>query len=330
MAAIMLLKVLGICLLSSFGSSFHKQFTKSVWKSRMAPLMGIPFVKYQGIGNDFILVDNGATGDLCISSEEGKKYCDRNYGVGADGLIFVCPGTNGCDYTMRMYNADGSEPEMCGNGIRCMARFIHEVVEKQPKGSEKTYKISTLAGEIVPIVKSDGRIVVDMGFPVLESKEVPTTLTPTEKLKEGHAAVNSPVLAGGHEYAATAVSMGNPHCIIFAEDLDNMVPHAFASLGPMMESHEAFPEKVNAEFVQKLTDSHLKMYVWERGAGPTLACGTGACATVVAGVLTGNCALDTKVTLPGGDLDIRWDRDGSGKIFMTGPAEQTFKGEFLD
>lgn len=296
----------------------------------MAPLMGIPFVKYQGIGNDFILVDNGGTGDLCISSEESKKYCDRNYGVGADGLIFVCPGTNECDYTMRMYNADGSEPEMCGNGIRCMARFIHEVIEKQPKGSEKTYKISTLAGVIVPVVKSDGRIVVDMGLPVLESKDVPTTLAPTEKLKEGHAAVNSPVIAGGHEYAATAVSMGNPHCIIFADDLDNMVPNPFETLGPIMESHETFPEKVNVEFVQKLTDSHLKMYVWERGAGPTLACGTGACATVVAGVLTGTCGLETKVTLPGGDLDIKWDRGNTGKIFMTGPAEQTFKGEFLD
>ena len=315
----------------SFSIGFQLPFARKLGDSgsRMTLDMKIPFVKYQGIGNDFILVNNGDTGELCISSEEGKKYCNRHYGVGADGLIFVCPGTNGCDYTMRMYNADGTEPEMCGNGIRCMARFIHEVVEMQPKETEKRYKIHTLAGEIVPVVKSDGRIVVDMGIPILESKEVPTTLEPTEQLEEGHAAVNSPVMAAGHMYHATAVSMGNPHCIIFVDDLDAMKPNAFDTIGPIMESHETFPEKVNVEFVQKLSDNHLKMYVWERGAGPTLACGTGACATVVAGVLTGNCDLDTTVALPGGDLDIRWDREGSGKIFMTGPAEQTFRGEFL-
>lgn len=324
-----LLTLVGLWTTLAITFAFNSRIRSS--KPRMAQQlsMGIPFVKYQGIGNDFILVDNTASNELCISSEEGSKYCNRNYGVGADGLIFVCPASNGCDYTMRMYNADGSEPEMCGNGIRCMARFIYDVIENQPVGTEKAYKIHTLAGEIIPVMKSDGRIEVDMGIPILESEKVPTTLKATQQLKEGNAAVNSPVTVEGHEYEVTAVSMGNPHGIIFTDNVDAMKPMPFETIGPIMESHPIFPEKVNAEFVQKLTDNHVKMYVWERGAGPTLACGTGACATVVAGVLTGNCQLDTKVTLPGGDLDISWDRDGSGKIFMTGPAEPTFKGEFL-
>jgi diaminopimelate epimerase len=230
-----------------------------------------------------------------------------------------------------MYNADGSEPEMCGNGIRCMTRFIHEVLEQAPTGTEKTYHIHTLAGEIIPVVKVDGRIAVDMGVPILEAQHVPCHLTATQQLKEGNAAVDSPVMVDGqHEYMATAVSMANPHCVIFCDDIEAMGPLAFDTIGPILECHPSFPEKANAEFVMILADNHLKMKVWERGVGPTLACGTGACAAVVAGVLKGICNLDTKVSLPGGDLNIIWDRGGTGKVFMTGPAELTFKGELVN
>lgn len=290
------------------------------------------FVKYQGLGNDFILIDNTKSASPLYSPADAIKLCDRNFGIGADGLIFALPGQNGCDYTMRIYNNDGSEPQMCGNGIRCMARFIHEVIETKQKGSEKAYKIWTNAGEIVPTLRADGLITVDMGKPILQAKDVPTTLA-TGMGKElvqsatgspvGRA-ISAPLRALGKIYDATAVSMGNPHCIIFVDSFESMDP-PFSTIGPVVECHPDFPQRVNAEFVEVLSPSHVKMKVWERGAGPTLACGTGACATVVAGVLTGRTERKCKVTLPGGDLDIHWE-ESSDRIFMTGPAQAVFSG----
>jgi diaminopimelate epimerase len=286
-------------------------------------VMRVEFSKYHGLGNDFILVDHTKSATPIFAPSDAVKLCNRNTGVGADGLIFALPGENGCDYTMRIFNSDGSEPQMCGNGIRCMARYLYDVIEKRngDKTEEKVYKIWTKAGVIIPMIRTDRLITVDMGKPNLVATEVPTTLPAAS---DSLRAVNAPLVALGKTYLATAVSMGNPHCVIFVDSFDTMNP-PFSQIGPVVESHPAFPQKVNAEFVQVLSRSHVKMKVWERGAGPTLACGTGACATVVAGVLTGRTERLCKVSLPGGDLEIKWD-SASDKIYMTGPAEPVFSG----
>jgi diaminopimelate epimerase len=177
-----------------------------------------------------------------------------------------------------------------------------------------------LAGTIVPTINKDGLVCVDMGEPVLKASDVPCTLSPTT----GEAAVDAPIVLGHTTYMQTAVSMGNPHSVIFVDSLDGMDP-PFETVGPLAEAHEAWPSKANAEFVEVYTRSHVRVMVWERGAGPTFACGTGACAVCVAGVLTGRTDRDVKVTLPGGELQIRWDAD-SNKVFMTGPAVETFRG----
>ena len=293
------------------------------------------FVKYQGLGNDFILIDNTDAAIPHYTPQDAIKMCDRNFGIGADGIIFALPGQNGCDYTMRIYNSDGSEPQMCGNGIRCMALFLHEVVEQGRGGDAKSFKIWTNAGQIVPKLSPDGLILVDMGKPILAPASIPTLLGSgaAAGTLDG-CAVNcqlSVPLDNEHtvSYSATAVSMGNPHCIIFVESLDEMDP-SFATVGPMVERHAMFPQKVNAEFVQVLSRSHVRLKVWERGAGPTLACGTGACATVVAGVLAGKTERKCTVSLPGGDLLIEWQaEDEGGKIFMTGPAKKVFGGAYI-
>ena len=280
-----------------------------------------PFVKYQGLGNDFILIDNTKESSPIFTPEEAMKICDRNFGIGGDGVIFAMSGTNGCDYTMRIYNSDGSEPEMCGNGIRCMARFLLEV-EGKDKFAEETYTISTGAGRIIPKIIKDGSITVDMGEPILApADEIPTTLAATSK--EGYV-VDADIEACGKKYKINAISMGNPHGVIFMDNLDEMDP-AFEIIGPAIESHPAWPEKVNAEFAQVLSDSHIRMKVWERGAGPTLACGTGACATCIAGVLSGRTGRKSTISLPGGDLHIEW-RESDNKVYMTGPAEAVFRG----
>lgn len=289
-----------------------------------ATKLPVPFVKYQGLGNDFVIVDNTKSTSPMFTPQDAVKLCDRNFGIGGDGLIFALPGQNGCDYTMRIYNSDGSEPQMCGNGIRCMAKFLVTEVEGKALDSERTYKIWTNAGEIIPIVTKDGLIVVDMGKPILVAEKVPTILSPTT---EQGWAVNSPITVAGSEYLATCVSMGNPHCVVFVPSLESMNP-TFATVGPLFENNVAFPQRVNAEFVEVVSPTYVKMKVWERGAGPTLACGTGACAVVVAGVLTKRCERKCRVGLPGGDLTIEW-RESDGKIYMTGPAEAVFKGTIM-
>ena len=280
------------------------------------------FIKYQGLGNDFILVDNTHSDIVSISSDKAAKLCDRNFGIGADGIIFAMPPSNGCDYSMRMYNADGSEPQMCGNGIRCMAKFLKEI-EGKKDSKEVKYTIHTLSGKIIPEISIDGMVTVDMGYPTLKAEDVPTKLAVT---KDDGSAIESDININGKIYKSTAVSMGNPHSIIFVDSFDKMDP-PFSVVGPLVESHEMFPEAVNAEFVEVLNSKHLNMKVWERGAGPTLACGTGACAVCVAGVLTGRSERECTITLPGGDLYIKW-KESDGKLYMTGPADEVFRGTF--
>jgi diaminopimelate epimerase len=285
--------------------------------------MSIAFSKYQGLGNDFILIDNRQSDTPIIEPEEAIVWCDRHFGIGADGVIFVLPGQNGADYTMRIFNSDGSEPEMCGNGIRCMAKFIADLEGKID--TEVTYQIHTLAGMITPEVMVDGNIQVDMGEPRLSAAEIPTSLGMVED-----KVVNQSILVprgsanevDGKDWTVTCVSMGNPHCVTFVDDAKAI---DLEKIGPKFEHHPAFPQRTNTEFVQVMRRDYLRMRVWERGAGITLACGTGACATVVAAVLTGQADRHCTVELPGGCLQIYWSL-ADNRIYMTGPAELVFKG----
>ncbi|XP_078429326.1 diaminopimelate epimerase family protein [Wolffia australiana] len=284
----------------------------------------IDFVKYQGLGNDFILVDNRDSLEPKVTPEQAVKLCDRNFGVGADGVIFAMPGTNGTDYTMRIFNSDGSEPEMCGNGVRCFARFISEINNLQGRHS---FTVHTGAGLIVPEIQSDGQVRVDMGQPVLSAQEIPTKLPGN---KDG-AVIGAELEVDGVTWKVTCVSMGNPHCVTFgATGLQHLVVDDLdlASIGPKFENHAVFPSRTNTEFVQVISPSHLKMRVWERGAGATLACGTGACAVVVAAVLEGRAERRCVVELPGGPLEIEW-RSEDNRIYMTGPAEAVFYGSAI-
>ena len=276
--------------------------------------MTISFHKYHGLGNDFILIDNRHQAQPLIDATTAAQWCDRHFGIGADGVIFALPGQQGCDYSMRIFNSDGSEPEMCGNGIRCLARFIADL-----EGiTEKTYTIHTLAGRITPQLLADDQVRVDMGEPQLLASQIPTTLAAaTEKV------VDMPLDAAGKTWAVTCVSMGNPHCITFTENVNDL---PLAEFGPHFEHHPQFPQRTNTEFVKVLTRNQLRMRVWERGAGITLACGTGACATVVAGVLTGNSDRNCTVELPGGNLQIEWSITDN-HLYMTGPAQAVFQGE---
>ncbi len=237
------------------------------------------FTKYHGLGNDFILVDNRNSSTPLVSPEQAVKLCDRHFGIGADGVIFALPGDENSDYTMRIFNSDGSEPQMCGNGIRCLARFLASLEGTETVG--KSYRLQTLAGIIIPRLEAGGQVRVDMGTPFLLGKEIPTTLGKVEE-----KVVNQPLEVGGQSWLVTCVSMGNPHCITFVNNVDKI---ALESIGPLFENHPVFPERTNTEFIEVIRSDYLKMRVWERGAGITLACGTGACASVVAGVLTGNC-----------------------------------------
>ena len=277
--------------------------------------MQLEFTKYQGLGNDFILVDNRGQATPLLTPEQAAQVCDRNFGIGADGVIFLLPGAAGANYTMRIYNSDGSEPEMCGNGIRCLARFIADL---EGTGSEvQTYTIHTLAGLIMPEVQRDGQVRVNMGPPRLLAQEIPTTLTASDE-----KVINVPVDVAGQTWAVTCVSMGNPHCITFVTDVA-AIP--LAQLGPQFEHHAVFPQRTNTEFIEVVRPDYLKMRVWERGAGATLACGTGACAALVAAVLTGHCTNAATVELPGGPLQIEWSALDQS-VFMTGPAQKVFTG----
>ncbi|HOO76462.1 MAG TPA: diaminopimelate epimerase [bacterium] len=265
------------------------------------------FTKMQGAGNDFVLVEN-RDGALDFTPELIRRLCDRHYGIGADGVI-CAENSEVADLKMRIFNSDGSEPEMCGNGIRCFARWAREkwLVD------EDEFTVETLAGIVRPVLVGE-EVRVDMGAPVLNGPEIPVNL-PGE-------VVLHPAVFAGKTVAITCVSMGNPHCVIFLEDGE---PSPVAELGPAVEIDPLFPNKTNVEFVKVLPGEELSVDVWERGAGITLACGTGACAALVAAHLAGRSGRAATIRLPGGTLDVSWEEDG--RVLMTGPAEFVFKGE---
>ena len=280
------------------------------------------FSKYHGLGNDFILIDNRDREEPYLSTEDAIKFCDRHFGIGADGVIFLL--SAGLDvgsdtYRMRIFNSDGSEPEMCGNGIRCLAKFMQDLGISggiSPQAGDR-YSITTNAGLMGVQLNPDGEITVDMGEPRLLAQEIPTTLVnPDQKV------IDVPLEVNGQVWNVTTVSMGNPHCITFVENVDSI---SLAELGIKFEHHPVFPQRTNTEFIEVVSSSYMKMRVWERGAGATLACGTGACASVVAGVLNGKCDRLCTVNLPGGDLKIHWDLE-TNHVLMTGTADKVFSG----
>lgn len=276
--------------------------------------MKIKFTKMQGCGNDYIYV-NCLEETVNNPSEAAKVLSDRHFGIGSDGLILIKP-SKSADFQMEMYNADGSESAMCGNGVRCIAKYVYDYGL-----TDKTrIKLETKAGiKYLDLKIEDGKVAmvtVDMGSPILEGKKIPVALDKEQVVAE-------PITVDGKEYEFTAVSMGNPHAVMFVDNTENV---AIDRIGPKFEYHEMFPERVNAEFIQILDRKHVNMRVWERGSGETLACGTGACASVVACVLNGRTDNEVFVHLLGGDLLVRYDQK-QNKVFMTGPAEVVFDGE---
>lgn len=272
------------------------------------------FTKYTGLGNDFVLLDGAAATDLKNPSALAKTICNRRFGVGADGLVLLSP-SDKADIKMRIFNSDGSEAEMCGNASRCVALHLF----RRKMVNKKQISLDTLAGIIRTDITDEARglVRVDMGVPRLTKGEIPMTGNPAEK------AVNFPLTAAGQTFYATAVSMGNPHLVIFVPDISR-VP--LAAWGPQLETNPLFPRKTNVEFVQVLDDKTVRMRVWERGAGITLACGTGSCATAVACILNHKTEKNITVKLDGGDLFIEWP--DKKNIFMTGLAQAVFTGDY--
>ncbi|MEP0919144.1 diaminopimelate epimerase [Leptolyngbya sp. DQ-M1] len=278
--------------------------------------MTIEFTKYHGLGNDFILIDNRTSDQPKLTPEDAVRWCDRHFGIGADGVIFALPGQDGTDYTMRIFNSDGSEPEMCGNGIRCLGRFLADLEVAETGKSQPKYRIHTLAGVMTPKFEADGQVTVDMGEPRLLAGEIPTTIAaPDQKV------INQPLEVAGQVWNVTCVSMGNPHCITFVDDVAAL---ELEKIGTLFENHPVFPQRTNTEFIEVVRSDYLKMRVWERGAGITLACGTGACASLVAAVLNQKCDRRVTIELPGGCLQIEWAVDN--RLYMTGSAEKVFTG----
>lgn len=275
------------------------------------------FVKMHGIGNDFIFVDGFKEKLPDNLRETSLKLCDRHFGIGADGLVFVLP-SDQADIRMMIYNSDGSEAEMCGNAIRCFAKFAYEqgYVDKQE------FRVETLAGIMVPrLVIADGiiqAVTVDIGEPSLERNTVPM-LGP-----EGMV-INEPLEVLDTTLNVTSILMGVPHTVVF---VDNAAEFDLYKYGPAMEIHPAYPRKTNVSFVEIVSPEEIKYRVWERGAGPTLACGTGACAALVAAVLNKKTGRKAKIHLPGGDLIIEWAENNH--VYMTGPATLSFSGEVKD
>lgn len=278
--------------------------------------MAIEFTKWQGCGNDFVLV-NDRSESIKDPAELSRKMCDRHYGIGADGLILIRP-SDKADTRMRIYNTDGSEAEMCGNGIRCFARWSYEL--GLVPGEEFT--VETGAGILVPrIIKENGKITgvrVNMGEPVLEAEKIPTAGFGPGRV------VDKTIEVLGDTYHVTCVSMGNPHCVVFWDDLSTL---DIEKLGPAFESHPAFPNRVNTEFVSVRDQNHVRMRVWERGAAVTMACGTGACATLTACVLNERTERQVEIKLDGGKLFIEWS-EADHHIYMTGPAEKVYTGTY--
>lgn len=272
------------------------------------------FTKMQGCGNDYVYIDC-TKNTLENIPEAAVKVSDRHFGIGSDGLILIKPSET-ADFFMDMYNNDGSRGKMCGNGIRCVAKYVYD----NGLTDKKNLKIETLSGiKELDLTVEDGKVTfvtVDMGSPITKPSLIPVKSDKEVLIKE-------PVKVGDQIYEITCVSMGNPHAIVFVED-PGKVP--LETLGPLFDFHEIFPERVNTEFVQVIDRKHIKMRVWERGSGETLACGTGACASVMACILNGLTDHEVTVSLLGGELVIRYDEQ-KNTVFMTGPAVTVFTGD---
>ncbi len=271
------------------------------------------FTKMHGCGNDYVYV-NGFEEEIADPEKTAVLVSDRHFGIGSDGMILICPSET-ADFCMVMYNADGSEGSMCGNGIRCVAKYVYD----HGMTDQTEISVETKSGiKHLHLTVEDGsvRLVkVDMGAPILDPKRIPV-------VSDQARVIDEPINVGGKEYCMTCVSMGNPHAVVFVEDT---AAFPVETVGPLFEHHERFPDRINTEFVQILGPEEINMRVWERGSGETLACGTGTCASVVACVLNEYTVENVLVHLRGGDLSIFYDR-ANDTVWMTGPAETVFEG----
>jgi diaminopimelate epimerase len=272
------------------------------------------FTKMQGLGNDYIYV-NCLEQTIENPSEVAKKISDRHFGIGSDGLVLILP-SNIADFKMKMFNSDGSEAEMCGNAVRCVGKYVYD----NGLTDKMTVNIETLSGiKVLAMTAEKGEVAlvkVDMGEPILVPAKIPV-------ISQKDRFVSEPVIIGDEVYKVTCVSMGNPHAVTYVKDV---LTFPVETIGSKMEKNELFPRKVNSEFVQIVDRKTLKMRVWERGAGETLACGTGACAVLVASVLNDCSDRKATVKLLGGDLLIEWN-ENDNHVYMTGPAAKVFEGE---
>jgi len=276
----------------------------------------LPFTKMQGAGNDYIYVDCFAQPVPENLPELARAVSDRHFGIGADGLILICP-TDTADAEMRMFNADGSASEMCGNGIRCVAKYVYD------RGIHRNENLHIASGGTVYQLQLHieqglvDQVRVDMGEPILQAERIPTTLT-------GEPVADVSLTLPGRNLSVSCVSMGNPHCITFVEQATDEIVFG---LGPLIENDAHFPNRVNAEFVEIISRTEVRQRTWERGSGETLACGTGASAVCVAGVITGRTDRQITIHLLGGDLQLEWN-ETDNHVYMTGPAAEVFSGEW--
>jgi diaminopimelate epimerase len=281
--------------------------------------MKLAFTKMQGAGNDFVVLD-GVSREVEMTPQRARKIADRHYGVGCDQVLLVEPARQGADFRYRIWNSDGGEVEQCGNGARCFVRFVHD------RGlSKKTeIRVETLSGVIAPRLESDGQVSVDMGAPQFDPQRVPFDASGLRPVRSG---ARWPLEVAGATIEVAVLSMGNPHAVQTVEDVDAA---PVITQGPLIEGHPRFPRRANAGYMQILGRSSVRLRVWERGAGETLACGTGACAAVVAGIREGLLDQAVEVAARGGRLTIRWaggENDPSRPVWMTGPAVTVYEGE---
>ncbi|WP_196594629.1 diaminopimelate epimerase [Pectinatus sottacetonis] len=276
--------------------------------------MQFNFTKWQGCGNDFVLV-NGLTKDIISIQQQVSAICNRSFGVGADGVIFILPSQK-CDFRMQIFNSDSSEAEMCGNGIRCFARHVYECGLTDKSSITVETKAGIIKPQLISCDSKENLVKVNMGKPILKANEIPVS-----GFSDNHI-ISESITVDNKQFKITCVSMGNPHCVVF---VDNIADVDIKKWGPVIEKYKIFPNKTNVEFVEVINRSTLRMRVWERGAGITLACGTGACATLTAAVLNNLCEKTAAVNLDGGTLSIEWN-ETDGSIYMTGPAKKVFEG----
>jgi diaminopimelate epimerase len=281
----------------------------------------LKFTKMQGVGNDFVVLD-GVSRRIPMTAQLAKRLADRHFGVGCDQVLLVeKPQRKDADFRYRIWNADGGEVEQCGNGARCFVRFVHD--KKLTK--KKEIRVETLSGVIIPRLETDGQVSVDMGAPVFEPERVPfdrSGIAPVEKSALSPP-LTWPLEVAGRTVQVAVLSMGNPHAVQTVADVDSA---PVTTEGPLIERHPRFPRRVNAGYMQVLDRARIRLRVWERGAGETLSCGTGACAAVVAGIREGLLEGSVRVATRGGELTIRW-QGGENPVWMTGPAVAVFEGE---